>query len=85
MSESSRNNQFQGEKVNLGLALGMGDQCLSCIGKWIQYTSSIEVIPPRVNPDLWTQISVLVWMSQLREEFSQGRLALGLDETDILI
>ena len=83
MFESSRNNQFQREKFNSGLGLGMGDQFLSCIGKWIQYTSSIEVNPPRVDTNLWTQISVLVQM--LTQEFSQGRLALRLDETDLLI
>ena len=83
MSESSRNNQFQGEEVNSGLALKMGDQCLSCIGQWSQYTPSVEVNPPRVDPDLWTQISVLVRMAKLRQEFSQGRLALGLDEIDV--
>ena len=85
MSESSRNNQFEGEDINSGLALTMGDQCLSCIGKWSQYTPNVEVNPPRVDPDMWTQISVLVQMAQLRQKFSQGRLALGLDETDLLI
>ena len=83
--ETSRNNQFQGEEVNSGLALRMGDQCLSRIGQWSQYTPSVEVNPPRVDPDLWTQKSVLVQMAQLRQELSQGRLTLGLDETDLLI
>ena len=46
----------------------MGDQCLSCIGKWSQYTSSIEVNPPRVDPDLWTQISVLFRMAQFGQK-----------------
>ena len=57
---------FKGKRVNSGLALGMGDQCLSCIGQWSQYTPSVEVNPPRVDPDLWTHISVLVQMAQLR-------------------
>ena len=77
--------KFQGEDANSGLALRMGDQFLSCIGQWSQYTTSIEVNPRRVDLDLWTQIRVLVWIAQLRQGFSQGRLALGLDETDLFI
>ena len=34
-----------GSKVNLGLALEIGDQCLSCIGQWSQYQHNISVNP----------------------------------------
>ena len=44
-----------GSEAKLGLALEIGYQCLSCIGKWIQYQHNVSMNPPGIYPDLWTQ------------------------------
>ena len=44
-----------GIKVNLGIALEMEKQCLSCIRKWSQYQHNISVNPPGIYPDIWTK------------------------------
>ena len=38
-----------GNEVKLGLALGIGDQCLTCIGQWSQYQHNISVNPPGIT------------------------------------
>ena len=60
-----------GSKVNLGLALEIGDQCLSCIGQWSQYEHNVSVNPPGIYPDLWTQTRI--WPGRFRLQENQQK------------
>ena len=75
----------KGSKVNLGLVLEIGDQCLSCIGQWSQYQHNVSVNSPRIYPDLWTQKRDLAHITHVTGNPAGGGLTLGLGEAHLQI
>ena len=76
--ESPRKSQITRKEGQRGGSAKVGDQCLSYLGQWSHYLSSVGGDPPGNLPDLQTQESSLLEKVRSGEELETQGVALRL-------